>query len=136
MTARTAQPRHTNPIAGGEPLHVRAEGNDPPHCLVPWNDSRLVNRKVTLGNVEICPAHTAGAHSDEEFVVGGTWNGEFRALQRMSAHRTRQGHCPGCHHAFSVVQMRGDVDRWTGAGVTRFQGSLQHRLRSRLRSAE
>jgi len=57
-----AQPRHADAVTQGEASRSRAESLDNADDLMTRDDPRTVDRQITLDDVEIRPAHPAGAH--------------------------------------------------------------------------
>jgi hypothetical protein len=63
----------------------------PADDFVSRNDGHMRIGQLAVDDVKVCPAHTAGAHLDADFVGGGKAVWQFRPfqwmLQRLQHHR-------------------------------------------------
>jgi hypothetical protein len=57
-----------------------------------WHHPKSMNRKITLGHVQVGAAYTAGEHPNHQFVLGGTRNRLVRPAQGAGSDGT------GCLH--------------------------------------
>lgn len=69
-TTGLAQPRHPDAVSRLEAPGARSQRFHDAYDLVPGNDAAMLWRKVTLGQVEVRPADTAGDDSHEDLARG------------------------------------------------------------------
>jgi hypothetical protein len=62
--ASPAQPRHADPLPGGEPLDAGADGLDDAHDLVAGHDRSAEVRQLAVDDVEVRPADSTREDAD------------------------------------------------------------------------
>ena len=61
------------------------------------DDARAPQLEVTLDDVEVRPAHAAGAHPHEDLVFAGLGHGHVAHLERMLLDGSLPDQAPGPH---------------------------------------
>ena len=80
--AGPVEPRHADPVADREPVGRFPLLDDDADDLVPGNERQLRIGKLAVDDMQICPAHGAGAHRDQQLLRAGMRRRQLRRRQR------------------------------------------------------
>ena len=114
LSAGMAQPRDADPIADRETVGAGAQSDDFADDLVPRRHPGPVHCQISLGDVQIGPAHPARQYRDEQFTGRGMRHPGFGVpIQRAGTHRTGAANPPCAHRGGhgSIVALPDSVQR-------------------------
>ena len=86
-TARGPQRLHSDPLADGEPRHVRADLDDPADNLVTGDDREGCRAcpgggPLSFDHVQLRMAHPASVHTDDDLAGTGRGVGTLTKIER------------------------------------------------------
>src|ERR1700694_386866 len=97
-SAGVPKPCDTDPVTDLEiAIGIRTRCDDLADGLVSRRHPRLVDRQVTLCDVQIGAAHTAGVHGDKKLTGTGARHSDVDAFQRVRVDRAWPADLPRAH---------------------------------------